>query len=63
MEQTSLTTENLKNTMLTSQAMKVANKEIKKEYGKIDIDKIEVRSFVYFCGLGRMKELPENLRR
>ena len=44
MEQASLTTENLRNTMATVDAMKTANKEMRKQYGKIDIDKIEVRS-------------------
>ena len=43
MEQASLTTENLRNTMATVDAMKTANKELKKQYGKIDVDKIEVR--------------------
>lgn len=42
MESTALVTENLRNTMATVDAMKTANKEIKKQYGKIDIDKIEV---------------------
>lgn len=42
MESAALVTENLKNTMATVDAMKVANKEMKKQYGKIDIDKIEV---------------------
>ena len=42
MESTALATENLRNTMATFDAMKVANKELKKQYGKIDIDKIEV---------------------
>ncbi|KAJ9109979.1 hypothetical protein QFC20_003179 [Naganishia adeliensis] len=41
MEQTAMVTENLKNTMATVDAMKMANKEMKKQYGKIDIDKIE----------------------
>ena len=45
MESTALATENLKNTMATVDAMKIANKEIKKQYGKIDIDKIEVCFF------------------
>jgi hypothetical protein len=44
MEQASLTTENLRNTMATVDAMKTANKEMKKQYGKLDIDKIEVSS-------------------
>lgn len=42
MEQASLTTENLRNTMATVDAMKTANKEMKKQYGKLDVDKIEV---------------------
>jgi charged multivesicular body protein 5 len=41
MEQATLTTENLRNTMATVDAMNSANKEMKKTYGKIDIDKIE----------------------
>jgi charged multivesicular body protein 5 len=41
MEQASMTTENLRNTMATVDAMKSANKELKRQYGKINIDKIE----------------------
>lgn len=36
--------------MATVDAMKIANKEMKKQYGKIDIDKIEVSN-----------ESPENI--
>ena len=43
MESAALATENLRNTMATVDAMKQANKELKKQYGKVDIDKIEVR--------------------
>ena len=42
MESASLATDNLRNTMATVDAMKLANKEMKKQYGKIDIDQIEV---------------------
>jgi len=42
MESAALTTDNLRNTMATVDAMQVANKEMRKQYGKIDIDKIEV---------------------
>lgn len=42
MEQAAMTTDNLRNTMATVDAMKRANKEMTKQYGKIDIDKIEV---------------------
>lgn len=41
MEQASMTQDNLRNTMATIDAMKTANKELKKQYGKVDIDKIE----------------------
>ena len=44
MESAALATENLRNTMATVDAMKQANKELRKQYGKIDIDKIEVRT-------------------
>lgn len=37
-----MTTENLRNTMATLDAMKVANTEMKKQYGKLDVNKIEV---------------------
>jgi len=42
MENAQMTTDNLRNTMATVDAMKQANKEMKKQYGKLDIDKIEV---------------------
>lgn len=41
MEQASMTQDNLRNTMVTIDAMKTANKELKKQYGKVNIDKIE----------------------
>ncbi|KAK7202962.1 Snf7 family [Myxozyma melibiosi] len=41
MEQASMTTNNLRNVMTTVDAMKGANKELRKQYGKINIDKIE----------------------
>ncbi len=41
MSQTLMTTENLKNTMISIDVMKQSNKELKKQYGKINIDKIE----------------------
>jgi charged multivesicular body protein 5 len=44
MESAALATENLRNTMATVDAMNQANKELRKQYGKIDIDKIEVRA-------------------
>ncbi|GMG54200.1 unnamed protein product [Ambrosiozyma monospora] len=39
--QAQMTTENLKNTMITVDALKTSNKELKKTYGKINIDKLE----------------------
>ena len=41
MEQASMMTDNLKNVMTTVDAMKDTNKTLRKQYGKIDIDKIE----------------------
>jgi len=41
MESAALTTENLRNTMATVDALQASNKEIKKQYGKINLDKIE----------------------
>ena len=41
MEQASLMTDNLKNVMTTVDAMKTTQKTLKKQYGKIDVDKIE----------------------
>lgn len=41
MEQANMMTDNLKNVMTTVDVMKDTNKTLKKQYGKIDIDKIE----------------------
>ena len=41
MEQAAMTTENLRNVMTTVDAMKSANKELRRQYGKVDINKIE----------------------
>eukprot|EP00158_Paraphelidium_tribonemae_P002080 Partr_v1_DN25106_c0_g1_i1_m76977 putative Charged multivesicular body protein len=41
MEQTQFTTENLKNTITTVEAMKMGAKEMKQQYKKINIDKID----------------------
>lgn len=41
MEQAGMMQDNLKNTMITVDAMKTTTKELKKQYGKVDIDKIE----------------------
>lgn len=41
MEQASMMQDNLKNVMTTVDAMKTTQKELKRQYGKVDIDKIE----------------------
>lgn len=41
LESTNLATSNLSNTMLTLTAMERANKELRKQYGKVDVDRIE----------------------
>jgi charged multivesicular body protein 5 len=41
MEQAAMMTDNLKNVMTTVDVMKDTNKTLKKQYGKVDIDKIE----------------------
>ncbi|KAI8381512.1 Snf7 family [Radiomyces spectabilis] len=41
MEQAQMTTENLRNVMATVDAMQVANKELKKQYKNVNLDKID----------------------
>lgn len=41
MEQAGMMQDNLKNTLTTVDAMKTTSKELRKQYGKVDIDKIE----------------------
>ncbi|KAI0221175.1 Vacuolar protein-sorting-associated protein 60 [Massospora cicadina] len=41
MEQTQFTTENIKNTVTTVQAMKDTSKELKREFKRVNIDQIE----------------------
>jgi charged multivesicular body protein 5 len=41
MEQAQTMQDNLQNTMVTIDALKTTNKELRKQYGKVDIDKIE----------------------
>ena len=41
MEQAGMMQDNLKNTMTTVDAMKTTSKELRKQYGKIDLDRIE----------------------
>ena len=48
MEQTNFATQQLKDTKTTVDAMKVGVKEMKREYKKVDIGKIEVRTSCNF---------------
>ncbi|ROW02586.1 hypothetical protein VPNG_07850 [Cytospora leucostoma] len=41
MEQAGMMQDNLKNTMTTIDAMKTTQKELRKQYGKVDIDRVE----------------------
>ncbi|KAF2452430.1 charged multivesicular body protein 5 [Lineolata rhizophorae] len=41
MEQAGMMQDNLKNTLATVDAMKTTSKELRKQYGKVDVDKIE----------------------
>ncbi|SCV70608.1 BQ2448_3370 [Microbotryum intermedium] len=63
MEQASLTTENLRNTMATVDAMKTANKQLRKEYGKLDVDKIEQMHFEMEDLIEQANEVQESMSR
>ncbi|TFK43676.1 Snf7 family [Crucibulum laeve] len=63
MESAALATENLRNTMATVDAMQVANKEMRKQYGKIDIDKIENIHYDMEDLLEQANEIQESLGR
>ncbi|KAE9410014.1 hypothetical protein BT96DRAFT_871818 [Gymnopus androsaceus JB14] len=63
MESAALTTENLRNTMATVDALQASNKEIKKQYGKINIDKIEDIHDEMEDMLERANEIQESLGR
>ncbi|KAK6458215.1 Snf7 family [Scheffersomyces xylosifermentans] len=59
--QASMTTDNLQNTMITVDAMKSANKQLKKTYGKIDIDQIEALQDEMLDLIDKSNELQEAL--
>ncbi|KDQ17221.1 hypothetical protein BOTBODRAFT_30035 [Botryobasidium botryosum FD-172 SS1] len=63
MESAALATENLRNTMATVDAMKVANKEIRKQYGKIDVNQIEDMHYDMEELLEQANEIQETLGR
>ncbi|GAV27337.1 hypothetical protein PMKS-000801 [Pichia membranifaciens] len=69
--QAQMTTENLKNTMITVDAMRQTNKELRKTYGKINIDKLEDmqdemldlidQSNELQASLGRSYDVPDDI--
>lgn len=63
MESAAIATENLRNTMATLDAMKVANKELQRQYGKIDIDKIDTMHMEMEDLLEQANEVQESLGR
>ncbi|KAH7105480.1 vacuolar protein sorting-associated protein 60 [Auriculariales sp. MPI-PUGE-AT-0066] len=63
MESAAIATENLRNTMATFDAMKVANKEMQRQYGKVDIDKIESMHYDMEDLLEQANEVQEVLGR
>lgn len=63
MESAALATDNLRNTMATVDAMKLANKEMRKQYGNIDIDKIEIMHYDMEELLEQANEIQESLGR
>ncbi|KAJ3997688.1 Snf7 family [Lentinula boryana] len=63
MENAALTTENMRNTMATVDALQASNKEIKKQYGKINIDKIDDIHDEMEEMLERANEIQESLGR
>jgi len=63
MESAAIATENLRNTMATVEVMKLANKEMKRQYGKIDIDNIENMHYDMEELLEQANEIQESLGR
>lgn len=63
MEQAIMTTDNLRNTMATVDAMKQANKEMTKQYGKINISQIEAISYDMEDLIEQANEVQESLGR
>ncbi|KAG8960809.1 hypothetical protein FRC00_014095, partial [Tulasnella sp. 408] len=63
MESAAMTTENLRNTMATLDAMKQANVEMKRQYGKIDVDKIEQIHYDMEDMIEQANEIQESLGR
>jgi charged multivesicular body protein 5 len=63
MESAALATENLRNTMATVDAMQMANKEMRKQYGKLDVDQIENIHYDMEDLLEQANEVQETLGR
>ncbi|KAF8138390.1 Snf7-domain-containing protein [Boletus edulis] len=63
MQSAAIATENLRNTMATVDVMKLANKEMKRQYGGIDIDKIENMHYDMEELLEQANEIQESLGR
>lgn len=63
MEQAAFTTENLKNTIVTVDAMKTGVKEMKQQYKKINIDKIDKIQDEMEDMLDQANEIQEALSR
>ncbi|KAG5342304.1 Charged multivesicular body protein 5 [Termitomyces sp. T112] len=63
MESAAMTTDNLRNTMATVDAMQIANKEMRKQYGKIDVDKIENMQYEMEDLIEQANEVQEMLGR
>lgn len=57
MEQAQMTTENLRNVMATVDAMQTANKEMKKQYKNVNLDKIDVKFLTTYGPRKRKKKL------
>jgi len=63
MESAAMTTDNLRNTMATVDAMRTANKELRKQYGKLDIDKIDAMHDELSDLLEQANEIQETMGR
>ncbi|KAF8450610.1 vacuolar protein sorting-associated protein 60 [Boletus edulis BED1] len=63
MQSAAIATENLRNTMATVDVMKLASKEMKRQYGGIDIDKIENMHYDMEELLEQANEIQESLGR
>lgn len=62
-ESVQMTTDNLRNTMATVDAMQSANKEMKKQYGKLDINKIESIHYDMEDLMEQANEVQESMSR